>query len=117
MSYWEKVTGGDLRKEFKTVESRAKKLPVDYQAAWETIKACLWMHSDFTGRNLMPIFDGVLGLLEETAADGRSVQEVLGDDIRGFCSALAGEEGAKSFRDKWREQINRNIAKKLGKTR
>jgi DNA-binding ferritin-like protein (Dps family) len=62
----------------------------------------------------MPIFNGVLGLLEETAADGQSVQDVLGDDINGFCSALAGEEGAKSFREKWREQLNRNVARKLG---
>ena len=63
----------------------------------------------------MPILDGVLSLLEETAADGRSVQEVLGNDIKGFCSALAGEEGAKTFRDKWREQLNKSIAKKLSK--
>lgn len=63
----------------------------------------------------MPILDGVLGLLEETAADGQNAREVLGDDIRGFCSALAGEEGAKSYRDKWRQQLNDNIARKLGK--
>ena len=115
MNFLEKITGSDMTKEFKTFESRAKKLPADYQAAWEQIKANLWSHSDFTGRNLMPIFDGVLGLLEEAAADGQSAQEVFGDDIKGFCSALAGEEGAKSFRDKWREQLNNNIAKKLGK--
>lgn len=115
MNFWDKITGSDMTKEFKTFESRAKKLPADYGAAWEKIKANLWAHSDFTGRNLMPILDGVLGLLEETAADGQSVGEVLGDDIKGFCSALAGEEGAKSFRDKWREQLNNNIAKKLGK--
>ncbi len=82
---------------------------------WEKISLNLWPHSDFTGRNLMPILDGVLGLLEEAAADGQSVQEVLGDDIKGFCSALAGEEEAKSYRDKWRKQLNNNIAKKLGK--
>lgn len=115
MNFWEKITGSGMTREMKTFESRAKKLPGDYQAAWENIKANLWLHSDFTGRNLMPILDGVLGLLEETAADGQSVQEVLGDDIKGFCSALAGEEGAMSFRDKWREQLNNNIAKKLGK--
>ncbi|MNF13730.1 hypothetical protein D3C80_2156800 [compost metagenome] len=63
----------------------------------------------------MPVFDGVLGLLETSAADGQSIGEVLGDDIKGFCSALAGEEGAKSYRDKWREQLNNNVAKKLGK--
>ena len=115
MNFWDKITGSDMTKEFKTFESRAKKLPADYQAAWEKINAYLWQRSDFTGRNIMPILDGVLGLLEETAADGQSVGEVLGDDIKGFCSALAGGEGAKSFRDKWREQLNNNIAKKLGK--
>jgi Uncharacterized protein conserved in bacteria len=115
MNFWEKITGSDMTKEMKNFESRARQLPADYQAAWKKINANLWQHSDFTGRNLMPIFDGVLGLLEEAAADGQSILEVLGDDIQGFCSALAGEEGAKSYRDKWREQLNKNIAKKLGK--
>ncbi len=115
MNFWEKVTGSDMRREFKRFNSRVKKLPADYQAAWEEINANLWLHGDFTGRNLMPILNGVLDLLEETAAVGQSAQEVLGDDIQGFCSALAGGEGAKSFRDKWREQLNKSIAKKLGK--
>ncbi|WP_366921534.1 DUF1048 domain-containing protein [Metallumcola ferriviriculae] len=115
MNYWEKITGSDMTKELKTFESRAKKLPADYQAAWEEINANIWVYSDFTGRNLMPILGGVLGLLEETAAEGQSIQEVLGGDIKGFCSALVGEEGAKSFREKWRQQLNNNIAKKLGK--
>ncbi len=115
MNFWEQITGSDMKRELKSFESRVKKLPVDYQAAWEEINVHLWSYADFTGRNLMPILDGVLSLLEETAADGQSVREVLGDDIKGFCSALAGEEGAKSYRDKWREQLNKNIAKKLGK--
>jgi len=115
MNFWDKITGNDMTKELITFESRAKKLPADYQTAWEKINANLWPCSDFTGRNLIPILDGVLGLLEETAVEGQSVQEVLGDDIKGFCSALVGDEGAKSFRDKWRKQLNNNIAKKLGK--
>jgi len=115
MDFREEITGSDMTNEMKTFESRAKKLPADYQAVWKKINTILWPHSDFTGRNLMPILDGVLGLLEETAADGQSVQEVLGDDIKGFCEALICKEGAKSFRDKWREQLNNNIAKKLGK--
>ncbi|RTE10806.1 DUF1048 domain-containing protein [Paenibacillus whitsoniae] len=115
MNFWEKITGSDMTKEMKAFESRALKLPADYQAAWQKVNATLWTYSDFSGRNLMPILDGVLGLLEEAAADGQGIQEVLGDDIQGFCAALAGEEGAKSYRDKWREQLNRSIAKKLGK--
>lgn len=115
MNFWEKITGSDMTKEWKSFQSRAKKLPADYQAAWEKIIVYLFPHSDFSGRNLMPILDGVLGLLEESAAEGQNIQDVLGDDIQGFCSALAGEEGAKSYRDKWREQLNRNVARKLGK--
>ena len=115
MNFWEKISGRDITKELQIFELRVKKLPADYQATWEKINTILWSYSDFTGRNLMPILDGVLGLLEETAADGQSVQEVLGDDIKGFCLALVGEEGARSYRDKWREQLNGNIAKKLGK--
>lgn len=115
MNVWDKITGSDMTREFKSFKSRAEKLPADYQAAWEEIKADLWPHTDLTGRNLMPILGGVLGLLEETAAEGLSAGEVLGGDIKGFCTALAGEEGAKSFRDKWRGQLNDNIAKKLRK--
>ncbi|ERI90908.1 hypothetical protein HMPREF1982_03643 [Clostridiales bacterium oral taxon 876 str. F0540] len=115
MNFWERITGSDMTKEMKAFELRAKKLPADYQEAWEKIKENLWPHSDLTGRNLMPILDGVLGLLEETAADGQDIQEVLGDDIKGFCSALVGEEGTNSYRDKWRKQLNNSIARKLGK--
>jgi len=68
MNYWDKLTGSDMTQELKTFELRAKKLPADYQAAWEEIKVNLWPRSDFTGRNLMTILDGALGLLEETAA-------------------------------------------------
>ncbi|HYE68561.1 MAG TPA: DUF1048 domain-containing protein, partial [Anaerovoracaceae bacterium] len=66
MNFWEKITGNDMTKEMKAFESRTKELPADYQVAWEKINANLWSYSDFTGRNLMPILDGVLGLLEET---------------------------------------------------
>ncbi len=115
MNFWDQVTGSDMTRELKAYKARARQLPSDYQTAWEAIQTNLWQHADFTGRNLMPILDGVLGLLEESAANSLSVQEVLGDDIEGFCSALAGSEGAKSFRDKWRDQLNRNVARRLGK--
>ncbi len=115
MNLWDKVTGNDMTRELRAYEARVQVLPTEYRAAWEQIKANLWSHSDFTGRNLMPILGGVLGLLEESAADGQSVQEIFDDDIKGFCSALAGGEGANSYRDKWRKQLNHTIARKLGK--
>ncbi|MFI9550005.1 DUF1048 domain-containing protein [Nonomuraea endophytica] len=115
MNFWESMTGSDLTREWKAFEVRAAALPADYRAAWEEIKGHLFGYGDFTGRNLMPILDNALGLLEETAADGQGIQDVLGDDIQGFCTALAGGEGARSQRDRWREQLNKNVARKLGR--
>jgi DNA-binding ferritin-like protein (Dps family) len=114
MNFWETITGSDLTREWKAFEVRAEALPPDFRAAWEKVKGHLFLYGDFSGRNLMPIFDGVLGLLEETAAEGQSIEDVLGDDIEGFCAAVAGGEGARTFRDRWRAQLNRNVAKKLG---
>jgi len=115
MTFWETITGSDLTREWKAFEARAQTLPADYRSAWEQIKANLFAYGDFTGRNLMPIFDAALGLLEEASADGQSVREVLGDDIPGFCAALAGGQGARTYRDRWREQLNGNVARKLGR--
>ncbi|WP_433715821.1 DUF1048 domain-containing protein [Nocardia sp. CA-084685] len=115
MNFWETITGSDLTKEYTAFEARAKALPPEYAAAWEEIKIHISPYAGFTGRNLMPILDGALGLLEETASDGQSVHEALGNDIKGFCAAIAGEEGAKSYRDKWRDQLNNNVARKLGR--
>ncbi len=115
MNFFERVTGSDMDKEYKSFETRVKKLPDDYQIAWEQIKKNMWIHSDFTGRNLIPILDGILGLFEESALDGQNIHEVLGNDIKGFCSAIVGEEGVKSYHDKWRTELNKNIVKKLAK--
>jgi DNA-binding ferritin-like protein (Dps family) len=115
MSFWQTITGNDLTAEWKAFEARAAALPADHRAAWEQIKAHLFPYGSFTGRNLMPLLDGALGLLEETAADGKSVDEVLGGDIRGFCAALAGGGGARTYHDRWRDRLNRKVARKLGR--
>lgn len=115
MSFWETITGSDLTREMKAFEARARALPAAHRAAWEQVKSQLFPYGGFTGRNLMPILDAALGLLEEAAADGLGIQEVFGDDIPGFCTALAGGEGARTYRDRWREQLNRNVARKLGR--
>jgi DNA-binding ferritin-like protein (Dps family) len=113
MSFWDTITGNDLTREYKAFQRRVAALPADYQAAWEQIVETLFPYGDFTGRNLMPIADSALCLLEETAADGQNIQDVLGDDIAGFSAALAGGAGARTYRDRWRDQLNKNVAKKL----
>jgi DNA-binding ferritin-like protein (Dps family) len=115
MNLWETMTGSDLTREWRALEARAGARPADYRTAWEQVKAHLFPYAGLTGRKLMPVMDNALGLLEETVADGQGIHDVLGDGIKGFCAALAGGEGARSYRDRWREQLNRNVARKLGR--
>ena len=60
MNFWEKITGSDMKRELRSFDQVVKKLPADYQAAWEEINDNLWLYADFTGRNLMPIVEGCL---------------------------------------------------------
>ncbi|MFI7387285.1 DUF1048 domain-containing protein [Streptomyces sp. NPDC049813] len=115
MNLWETLTGSDITREWQAFEVRAAALPDDHRAAWEQIKVCLLPHGDFTGRGLLPILDGVLGLLEETAAEGQSARTVLGEDVPGFCTALVGGDGTRTYRDRRRAQLNRNVARKLSR--
>jgi DNA-binding ferritin-like protein (Dps family) len=99
------------KKEWNTMEARAKALPKDYQVVYHGIQQYLWKSS---GIELMDVFKGVLDLFEEGAVNGRSALEITGDDVAAFCDELVGG-GAKTYVDKWREQLNHGIAKKLGK--
>lgn len=89
----------------------------DYLVAWEQIKVHLFPYAGFTGRNLMPILDGALGLLEETAADGQSIHEVLGGDIKGFCAALAGGDGASELSRQVAQAVEHENCKEIGPPR
>jgi DNA-binding ferritin-like protein (Dps family) len=115
MNFWETITGSDLTRDWKAFETRAAALPPDHRVAWEQIKTGLFPYGDFSGRNLTPIADSALALLEEAAADGQSAGDVLGDDIPGFATALAGGKEARTYRDRWRDQLNRNVARKLAR--
>ena len=116
MNLWDKVTGSDLSRDWQAFDDRAAALPEEHRKAWEQIKAQLISHADFSGRNLTPIFDGVLGLLETTAADDQSAEEALGEDIPAFCAALVGDDSAaRDYRQRWRNQLNKNVARRLNR--
>ena len=115
MNFWDRISGNDINREWKEYNARAKKLPADYQSAWLQINAELWQRSDNTGRNIISLLEGVVELFEEAASDGRRVEDVLGGDIKGFCATLADEQGAKTYRDRWRDRLNATILRKLGR--
>ena len=115
MNFWDRITGNDLSRQWKQQDARIRRLPRDYQQVWAQLGAELWQRSDFSGRKILAVLDGVLNLFEETSASGRSAQEALGADIKDFCAELAGDIGTKTYRDRWRDQLNRSVMRRLGR--
>jgi DNA-binding ferritin-like protein (Dps family) len=111
MNFIDLVTGHDIDRAQATFAATIATLPADYQAAWATISQSLWTHSDFTGRNLIPIMAGIVDLLVETAGEGLSVQDAIGPDPAAFAANVATASGAQDLRGRWRQQLDREVAK------
>lgn len=103
---------GDIaaKKEWKSIERRAKLLPDDYRVVYHDIKHYLWNSSGIT---TIDAFKVLIDLFEESAASGRRVLEITGNDVASFCDELV--RGEKTYFEKLREKLNRNIAEKIGK--
>lgn len=103
---------GDIRdkKEWRAMESRAKKLPNDYRVVYKDIKHYLWENS---GILTIDVFRNLLELFEEGAADGKDVLDITGKDVAAFCDELA--KGEKTYFEKGRNKLNQDVAKQLKK--
>lgn len=113
MNFIDKITGNDMKRVMSAMETRVKTLPKDYQEAWLELQTHLWEYSDLTGRNLIPVLENILTLLEETAAEHLPIADVFGNDYPSFIEELLGKGTSHSTRDKWRQQLQDNVQKKL----
>ncbi|MFV0424609.1 MAG: DUF1048 domain-containing protein [Bacilli bacterium] len=112
MRFLDKITGKDMNKKMDDFEKRVSKLPSDYQICFKEVKNNLWLHSDFTGRNLMNVFEEVVSMFEE-ASQYSNVGLLLDTSVEEFCRELMGDD-VNTYQDKCKRKLNKNIRKKLG---
>ena len=98
---------GDLneKKRYRNAEKRAMALPKEYSEAYKRIKEYLWNAS---GVMTIDPLVAVVDLLEEAAANGRSVTDVTGPDVAAFVDELA--KGEKTYKDAYRDRLNSKVA-------
>ena len=103
---------GDLgeKKRYRENEKRAKALPTAYAEAYKEIRNYLWNTSGIL--TIDPLVS-LVDLLEEAAAEGRSVTDITGPDVAAFADELV--RGESSYKDKQREKLNKNFADKTEK--
>jgi DNA-binding ferritin-like protein (Dps family) len=103
----------ESKREYKQQMARVEALPKDYQYVFKKIQGHMWMFVAGSGYDMMKIHCDLIELFETGAADGKHVLEITGEDVAAFCEELL--RSARTYTDDWREALNRDILKKLGK--
>ncbi len=101
------------KREYKQQMARVEALPEDYQYVFKKIQGHMWMFASGSGYDMMKIHYDLVELFEIGAADGKHVLDITGEDVAAFCEELL--RSASTYTENWRESLNRDILKKLGR--
>lgn len=101
------------KKEYKEMMARVERMPEDYQFVYKKMQHYMWSHAAGDGMDMLKVQYELIDLFEEGAANGKNVLEITGEDVAAFCDELL--KSAKTYTETWRESLNKDIKKKLGK--
>lgn len=101
------------KKEYREYMTRIQALPEDYQYVFKKIQNHMWKFASGDGYDMLKIHYDLVELFETGAADGKQVLEVTGEDVAAFCDELL--RNAQTYTESWREKLNHDIMKKVGK--
>jgi DNA-binding ferritin-like protein (Dps family) len=99
------------KKDWRTLEARANVLTRDYRIVYGEMKSFMWKFATGDGMAMIAVLKEVLGLFESSAAQGKGVLDVTGEDVAAFCDERL--RTTTSYFDKWRVALNRDVAEKL----
>lgn len=99
------------KKEYKEQMTRVEVLPEDYRFVFEKIHGYMWRFAGGDGSDMLKTQQELIDLFESSAADGKHVLEVTGEDVVGFCDELLRD--TKKWTDGFREKLNRDILNKI----
>lgn len=111
MNIIEKMIGSlEDKREWKAMEARAKALPSEYHNAYKAIQKYMWTTGGPTDwKECSRIFNGIIDLFEEGAAQGKKVTDLTGEDVASFCDELVKD--TKTWSDKYRTKLNDTVGR------
>jgi DNA-binding ferritin-like protein (Dps family) len=86
------------KKQWRAHMARVKALPPDYRIVYKEIQRYLFT----VGGG--PLLAGIIDFFEEGAADGRTVLELIGNDVAAFCDDLAKD--SRTCADIYQESVS-----------
>lgn len=101
------------KKEYKNQMARAEQLPEDYRFVFEKLHGYMWSLAVGDGSDMLKSQQELIELFEASAATGKHVLEVTGEDVVGFCEEFLRD--TKKWTDKFGQKLNYDILNKTGK--
>ena len=100
------------KKEYKEQMARIEAMPEDYRFVFEKIQGYMWAFAGGDGSDMLKAQQELIELFETSAAEGKHVLEVTGEDVAGFCDEFIRD--TKKWTDNYRDKLNRNLLNKFG---
>lgn len=102
------------KKQWNLYQKRIRKLPKNYRNAMKGIQTYMF---NFTGTpEIMQVLYDLLAMFEVSAAEGKKVTDIVGNDLGAFCEditkALSGGNWMDNYKKKLKEEINNKIERK-----
>jgi DNA-binding ferritin-like protein (Dps family) len=102
-----KVIGGKRR--WREYKARTKRLPENYRAAVEAFERYLMYFGAVDGDSAASVFEDLIDLFEQAAADGTPIRDIVGDDPVEFVDALVRNYEKGGYVARERERLTSAI--------
>lgn len=100
------------KKEYKEQMARIEAMPEEYRFVFEKMQGYMWSFAGGDGSDMLKTQQELIELFETSAAEGKHVLEVTGEDVAGFCDEFIRD--TKKWTDNYRDKLNRNLLNKFG---
>ena len=101
------------KKEYREQMARVEALPEEYRFVFKKIHGYMWSFAGGDGSDMLKTQHELIELFEASAADGKHILDVTGEDIVGFCDEFLRD--TKKWTDNFRKKLNRDIMNKIGR--
>ena len=95
------------KREYRAYKKRVNELPEEYRKAMKAIESYLWNFAK--GSGMFQLLQNILEMFENSASDGLSVRDVVGNDIAEFADSLLAEFPEETWMDKMRNKLRNSI--------
>ncbi|MFD1938571.1 MULTISPECIES: DUF1048 domain-containing protein [Nonomuraea] len=115
LQYLEMVTGPlEDKRRYRQYKARIKQLPQNYRTAAEALERYLMLLGPADGAGAMAMYEDLVDLFEQSAADGTPIRDIFGEDPVEFVEAFVANYPAGQWRSRERNRFTSAIERAAG---